>query len=138
MKNYFVLIVVSILFSCASSKNNAVPKSVVGTWTPVRQEMGGKELPESFYSKQQLVLQDSIYILKAESVDQGIVRYNGNKMDIYSKEGVNAGKHFMAIYKIENNQLTICYNLMGDKYPQDFNTTASPMYFLSVFKRASK
>ena len=29
-------------------------------------------------------------------------------MDIYGREGVNAGKHFTAIYKMESDQLTIC------------------------------
>lgn len=136
MKNYLLLVIVALLFSCASTRENNTAKSITGTWIPVKQQMGGKDLPEKFYTKQQLVLHDSIYVLTAESIDQGIVHYNGNKMDIYGKAGVNSGKHFTAIYKIENNQLTICYNLMGDKYPQDFNSSVSPMYFLSVFKRA--
>ncbi len=56
-------------------------------------------------------------------------------MDIYGKEGVNTGKHFTAIYKIENGQLTICYNLLGNIYPEAFETKGKPMYFLSLFKK---
>jgi hypothetical protein len=59
-------------------------------------------------------------------------------MDIYGKEGVNAGKHFTAIYKIENGQLTICYNLSGDGYPEAFETNTKPTLFLSVFKKEIK
>ena len=78
----------------------------------------------------------------AESADKGEVTYNNGKMDIYGKEGVNAGKHFTAIYKYENlpaggagGQLTICYNLMGDSYPEAFETKSKPVLFLSVFKK---
>jgi hypothetical protein len=56
-------------------------------------------------------------------------------MDIFGKEGVNSGKHFTAIYKLENEYLTICYNLSGNAYPETFETKGKPMYFLSVFKK---
>ena len=56
-------------------------------------------------------------------------------MDIYGKDGVNAGRHFMAIYKIENGELSVCYNLAGNGYPEAFETTSKPMLFLSVFKK---
>jgi len=107
-----------------------------GTWIPVKQEIGGKELPKAVYEKQKLVIVDSNYILSAESVDKGVVKYgDGDKMDIYGKEGVNTGKHFTAIYKFENEQLTICYNLAGDSYPDGFETKSKPTLFLSVFTK---
>ena len=107
-----------------------------GTWIPVKQEIGGKELPKVVYEKQKLVIVDSNYILSAESVDKGVVKYgDGDKMDIYGKEGVNTGKHFTAIYKFENEQLTICYNLAGDSYPDGFETKSKPTLFLSVFTK---
>src|ERR1700751_1646733 len=106
-----------------------------GTWSPVQQEIGGKPLPKTVFEKQKLVINDSSYTLTAESVDKGVLKYANGKMDIYGKEGVNTGKHFTAIYKIENGQLTICYNLAGDNYPKTFETKGQPMYFLSVFKK---
>jgi hypothetical protein len=48
---------------------------------------------------------------------------------------VNSGKHFTGLYKLENGQLTVCYNLKGDKYPDSFDTKGKPMYFMSVFKK---
>ena len=97
--------------------------------------MGGTPLPNSIFEKEKLILADSSYTMIAESVDKGTVKYNGNKMDIYGKEGVNAGKHFMAIYKFENDQLFVCYNLSGNGYPESFDTKAGKMLFLSVFKK---
>ncbi|MFI5203231.1 MAG: TIGR03067 domain-containing protein [Flavobacteriales bacterium] len=106
-----------------------------GTWTPIKQEMGGTALPAAALDKQQLIISDSAYTFIAESVDKGIIKYDGNKMDIYGKDGVNAGKHFTAIFKLENGHLTICYNLKGDSYPEAFETKGQPLYFLSVFKK---
>ncbi|MCB0725991.1 MAG: TIGR03067 domain-containing protein [Ignavibacteriae bacterium] len=108
-----------------------------GTWIPVRQEMAGAELPDVIFKKQQLVLNDSNYTFIAESADKGVVIFDieNNKMDIYGKDGVNAGKHFKAIYKLEDELLTICYDLSGMNYPESFETGSSPALFLSVFKR---
>jgi uncharacterized protein (TIGR03067 family) len=106
-----------------------------GSWIPVHQEIGGKDLPTSFFANQKLIIADSSYTLIAESVDKGLLRINQHKMDIYGKEGVNTGKHFTAIYKIENNELSICYNLLGTGYPEKPETKDKPAFFLSVFKK---
>jgi uncharacterized protein (TIGR03067 family) len=106
-----------------------------GTWNPVQQEIGGKPLPKAVFEKQKLIISDSSYTFTAESVDKGVLKYSNGKMDIYGKEGVNAGKHFTALYKLENGQLTICYNLAGDSYPDAFETKSKPVLFLSVFAK---
>ncbi|MES1215595.1 MAG: TIGR03067 domain-containing protein [Bacteroidota bacterium] len=126
----------ALLLACNSTKKTTTGTNKLnGTWVPVSQEMGGKLLPEAFLKNQKLIISDSNYTVVAESVDKGIAKYNGDKMDIYGKDGVNAGKHFTAIYKFENEILTICYNLTGDNYPSAFDTKGKPMYFLSVFKK---
>jgi len=109
-----------------------------GTWLPIQQVMGGTTLPGSLYKDQKLIIQDSTYTVIAESVDKGVVVYTGNKMDIYGKEGVNTGKHFTALFKYENDLLTICYNLAGNSYPTAFETSGKPLYFLSVFKKQAE
>jgi len=132
-----LLIFLSLLFgiSCSSTKNAANPKQVNGTWVPIKQEIGGTPLPKAVYEKQQLILSKNQYTVIAESVDKGDVKVSGNKMDIYGKDGVNKGKHFTAIYKLENGQLSICYNLKGDSYPENFETKGKPLFFLSIFTR---
>jgi hypothetical protein len=52
-----------------------------------------------------------------------------------NNEHLYKGKHFTALYKLDNNQLTIVYNLKGDSYPLDFETKSKPTLFLSVFKK---
>jgi len=110
-------------FACTGTKNmSGKSNRFNGTWIPVQQEFGGTSLASSAFAKQKLIISDSNYTVIAESVDKGVVQYKDDKMDIYGREGVNAGKHFTAIYKYENDQLTICYNLSGDSYPQAFET----------------
>ncbi|MGZ4053583.1 MAG: TIGR03067 domain-containing protein [Bacteroidia bacterium] len=134
MKQLSILLFICLSVACSTSTQNN-PVALNGTWVPVKQEMGGQELPSAAFEKQKLIISDYTYTVIAESVDKGTVKINGDKMDIYGKDGVNAGKHFTAIYKFENEQLTICYNLAGDSYPASFETKSKPTLFLSVFKK---
>ncbi len=123
---------------CAGSKSTATrPDNINGTWIPVRQEMAGNPMPQVIYASQKLVIADTSYTLTAESVDKGGLRYGYGKMDIYGRSGVNAGKHFTAIYKLDQGQLFICYNLRGDSYPDQYETKGKQLWFLSVFKKVS-
>jgi len=106
-----------------------------GKWIPIRQEMGGKVLPMGNFKNQSLIIKDSTYTFSAESIDKGVVTYNDGKMDIFGKEGVNSGKHFRAIYKINNELLTVCYNLAGNWYPEEYDTSKSPVLFISIFRK---
>jgi len=137
MRTTIFISLLSFSFACTGPKKAVTTiNKLNGTWIPVKQEIAGKELPKAVYEKQKLVMNDSNYTLTAESVDKGVIRYGGNdKMDIYGREGVNAGKHFTAIYKFETDQLTICYNLAGDSYPEAFETKSKPTLFLSMFTK---
>jgi len=136
---YLSLAVLGIIFTSAKyagpKSHSQNPETLNGTWQPVKQEIGGKALPNSVFETQKLIISDSTYIVVAESVDKGVIKYTLDKMDIYGKDGVNSGKHFTAIYKLENEQLTICYNLSGNGYPEGFETTSKPYLFMSVFKK---
>jgi uncharacterized protein (TIGR03067 family) len=135
MRQLTILVFLCLSIGCATKDTTSY--FLNGTWTPVKQEFGGTQLPAIAFVTQKLIISDSTYTFSAESIDKGIVTYNKGNMDIYGKEGVNAGKHFTAIYKSENERLTICYNLSGDVYPEAFETKGKPMYFLSEFKKES-
>lgn len=130
----FILLISTAVIACGTSKKTTMHQSPFnGSWSPIQQEFAGTPLPKPAFEKQKLIISDSNYTLIAESVDKGVITTNGNKMDIYGREGVNKGKHFMALFKMENNQLVVCYNLKGDGYPEVFDTKGKPMWFLSVF-----
>jgi len=133
------LIILSLVFyadKCTPPRKVSVQSYTLnGTWVPVKEEIAGNALPPAAFRAQKLVMSDSTYTFTAESIDKGVTKYSGDKMDIYGREGVNAGKHFTAIYKLENDQLTICYNLAGDGYPDSYDTKGKPKNFLCVFKK---
>jgi uncharacterized protein (TIGR03067 family) len=136
--NYFKFNLMRILLLLAALLTGLVVKGqtkLQGTWLPVRQEMGGKVMQPTAYKGQKLIIQDSLYMVIAESVDKGVVKMNGNKLDIYGRDDVNKGKHFTAVYQLKDGELTICYNLAGSAYPEAFTTQGQPLYFLSVFKK---
>jgi uncharacterized protein (TIGR03067 family) len=128
---YLLLFIVCFASQVAFSQ----PKELLGNWMPMKQEFAGKPVAKAYFENQKLIIGDGTYIVIAESTDKGTVTYNGNKLDIYGTEGINKGKHFMAIYSLEKGELTICYNLAGDSYPESMDTKGKPMYFLSVFKK---
>ena len=136
MKKLIYFILIALLFSCASKKSQTVSVDKLnGTWIPIAQEMNGKTLPKSFYEKQRLIIEDTLYTVIAESIDRGIVKVNRNKLDIYGKEGINIGKHFTGLFELNKDKLTVCYNLKGDYYPTDFITQNKSTLFTSVFTR---
>ena len=134
MRSITFFSILLIFIGCVTSKNSTT-KKLNGAWSTVKLEIAGKDLPPASFQNQKLELHDSSYIYTAESVDKGIVKYNAEKLDIYGKDGVNAGKHFTAIYKFENELLVICYNLAGDSYPVAFETKSKPTLFMAHFKR---
>lgn len=131
-------LIIPLLFLCLIGTAFVMPYShpdLNGKWVPIEQEIAGNAIPEAAFATQQLIIEDSLYTLTAESVDKGVIRINENKMDIYGRDGVNQGKHFTALFKLEQAQLTICYNLKGDAYPETFSTEGQPAYFKCVFKK---
>ena len=134
MKKIFIIILLSSAIGCTATKTTD-PNPLNGNWLPISQEMGGKAMPKAFYEKQKLTIEGLSYTLVAESVDKGELNYANGRMDIYGREGINKGKHFSAIYKVENGQLSICYNLKGDTYPEGFDTKGKALYFLSVYSK---
>ena len=135
MKKQVFLLIAALGVACNGVLNitNDAQK-LNGTWVPIKQQFAGQDLPKTVFQSQQLIVKDNTYKVVAESIDQGTIAYKHGKMDIYGTDGVNAGKHFTAVYKFENQNLIICYNLNGDTYPLDFETKSKPMLFLSVFK----
>jgi len=124
-----------LTFLACGPKKNLDQQAIDGTWVPIHQEIGGEVLPKDGFKDQKLIIDGANYVLLAESMDKGNVSHTSTTLDIHSKEGVNQGKSFKAIYVLENNRLKVCYNLQGDHYPPDFNSNGKPYYFLSVFKR---
>jgi len=136
MKSFLILFLVYFIVGCSSSQESASNSGELnGGWLPVKQEIGGKELPMESFENERLAIVGKSFLFVAESDDEGTLTYSDGKMDIYVEVGVNTGRHFKAIYKLETNLLTICYDLKGGDYPTSFNTANNPDLFLSVFRK---
>lgn len=122
-----------LILACIAGFLFTQEPSLNGTWKPVRQEMNGKNFPITIFTNQELTIQDSIYIMRAESDDKGTVRTDGYRMDLTGQVGVNKGRSFKAIYKLNTDTLTVCYDLTGKNYPEAFTTAGHPAFFMSVF-----
>ena len=57
-------------------------------------------------------------------------------MDILGREGPNAGHRIPAIYALEGDQLTICYQLGKGERPTEFLSPKGKLVLLIVYKRA--
>ena len=108
-----------------------------GEWIPVHQEIDGNILTPEKYQGQQLIIKGSTYIVISDNADEGIIKTNGPKIDIYGTDGINKGRHLTAIYRIAAGKLTICYDLTGTHYPKTFSTIGQTSYFLAIFKKAT-
>src|SRR6478735_8459388 len=129
MRYLVSFILICLVTGCDTTKKiNAGSNFLNGTWIPIKQELGGGALPEAAYQNYKLTINDSVYTYGSAQTDRGLISYDNGKMDIYGRVGPNAGKHYTAIYKLENAELTICYNLSGKGYPQAFDTKGQPLY----------
>ncbi|MBT1710004.1 TIGR03067 domain-containing protein [Fulvivirgaceae bacterium PWU5] len=128
-------ILFTILFLYAmSAATSSTAQTFDGVWIPVKQELNGQPLPADSQSK--LIIQGGTYTFETSyATDRGDSTYGDGKMDIYSRDGANKGKHFKAIYKMVDDQLIVCYNLAGDRYPENFETQGNALFFLCVFQR---
>jgi len=136
MKVIPFLLLFLLTIGCSSTEETTTNSGELnGGWLPIKKEIGGQEVPVSLFENQRLAIVDKSFIILDESADQGSVRYSDGKMDIHIELGTDAGEDYKAIYKFENNLLTICYDLSGGTYPKSFETASNPELILSIYKR---
>ena len=131
-----------LLVSFGSAKSDDTKKDeprIDGKWVAAKAEMGGKKLPKEVAANLKLTLKKGEYEVIAESPDRGTVTYDTSAlpktMDIKGVEGPNKGKTFLAIYELNDDELTICYDLSGESRPTEFKTQPNTKLFLVTYAR---
>src|SRR5262245_44251365 len=109
------------------SPSAALAKGVAGTWHPIAVEMNGGPIALEPFGKMRLTLTETTYsLLVTEGTDKGTIKLDPKAkpaaIDVVGTEGVNKGKTFLGIYKLEGGKLTICYDLSGKGRPTKFAT----------------
>jgi uncharacterized protein (TIGR03067 family) len=119
---FFVLLLAVASIGCASATVTA--------------ELGGSELPVASFRGANLRLKADSYDFAG---DKGsYVALSGSvpaQMDILGREGPNAGRTIRAIYQLEGDRLTVCYQLGSGDRPVKFVSPSGTQLFLVRYKR---
>ena len=114
-------------------------KTLVGLWIIVQAQMMGKDMTAQF-AAQSLEMTESSYVVRSgEAItDSGRLHFfeDANHLDIIGEEGPIKGQLLRTIFKYENDQLIICYNLQPDGVrPENFTATPENQFLLLTYTR---
>jgi len=131
-----VLAVTLATAACVASGTDA--SKLAGRWAPESAELGGAPFPVSNFGGATLSLTKEGYEFAG---DQGAISYlprtEPAQMDIVGHAGPNAGKTIRAIYRLDGDHLTICYQLGQGVRPTEFRTAAGTQLLLIRYRRVS-
>jgi uncharacterized protein (TIGR03067 family) len=103
----------------------AAGRSLEGAWVPVAASLGRRDLPVEDLRVRYLLLEACHYGIVDRSnqvVDRGDYRLQAHAspaaMDIIGSSGPHAGRTLQAIYQLEADELTVCYDLEGRARPR--------------------
>jgi uncharacterized protein (TIGR03067 family) len=118
-------------------------KSLHGTWTPIKAELGGNPVPDAVLTTIALKLDNGRYeATVAGESDKGTYTLDSahkpKGMTVNGTEGPNKGKSFPAIYELSDDTLRICYDLSGTKRPAEFKSAAGTKLYVVNYKRKNE
>ena len=120
------------------------PQGLEGAWVPVSASMSGQELMVAELRVKYLVLDGHDYNIVDRSnqvVDRGEYLVNGSvkpwTIDIVGRDGPNAGRRMLAIFELQDDQLTVCYNLDGNNRPANMQTHEGQLLLSITYERAA-
>lgn len=111
-------------------------KLVIGIWMALTAEMSGKDITAAFANERMEITDGGYKIWSVDIVtDAGQLKFNesASELDIVGTEGPNKGKTFKCIYKMEGDNMVICYS-RGDR-PDKFETNAENNWVLIKWTR---
>jgi uncharacterized protein (TIGR03067 family) len=114
-----------------------------GTWVPVAADVAGKPLVVGELRVKYLVFDSGGYSIIDRSnrvVDSGNYLVNDAAspatMDIVGRDGPNAGRTMLAIYQIDGDNLTVCYDLDSRDRPTDMLPKHDQLLLSITYARA--
>ncbi len=111
-----------------------------GEWSAESGVVAGEPFPDEVLKTIKLTIKDGEYtVWVGEAEDRGTVRTDAKaqpaQMTLVGSEGPNKGKTILAIYRVEGEKVTICYDLSGKSHPAEFQSTAENKLFLATYRR---
>lgn len=124
--------------------SDALPQSLEGAWVPIAASVSGKELLVAELRVKYLVLDGHDYNIVDRSnqiVDRGEYLVNDSAkprtIDIVGRDGPNAGRSLLAIFELQDNRLTVCYNLEGQSRPANMQARDDQLMLSITYERAA-
>ena len=121
---------------CAAPPQGA--PAIEGTWAIASTTLGGQELPLAAFQNSPLRLAGGRYVFQNDSGEYSVIPDAvPTAIDVRGRQGPNAGKTIPAIFKLQGDTLTICYDLSCKARPKDFRSEAGTQLFLARYTRTS-
>jgi uncharacterized protein (TIGR03067 family) len=137
---FFILAAVLSIMQTAKGDGPKDSDAIQGTWLASAAEIGGKPFPDEVRKSIKLTLKDGKYtVTLGNSRDQGTIKLDPSAkpkaLDITGTDGPNKGRTILAIYALNGDTLTICYDLSGKSRPTEFKTTEGSQLLLVTYQR---
>ncbi len=123
---------------------SAAQAGLEGTWIPIAADVSGQPLVVAELRVKRFVLRDGVYEIFDSAdhlVDTG--DYNADdsvspqELDILFVTGPNAGRQMRAIYELEGDRLTVCYDLESDTRPETMQPLQDQLLLSITYARAA-
>lgn len=115
-----------------------------GAWVPIDASVAGSRLAVDDLRVRYLMLEAGGYRIIDRSnrvVDDGCYRVDERPapptMDIVGSHGLNAGRTMQAIYELEGDELTVCYDLQGGERPSAMRPRQDQLLLKITYTRAA-
>jgi len=115
-----------------------------GAWVPVGATVSGAALEVSELRVRYLLFESGHYRIIDRSnrvVDSGDYRTGSDaaaaQLDIVGRTGMGAGRTLRAIYELQGDALTVCYDLEGDARPESMRAEAGQLLLRIAYTRAA-
>ena len=136
MRQFVPGLLLAILLAACSSPPAPAKPSLVGRWEPVTATLGGKDYPVVNFDGAKLKLTDDAYDFAGDKGAYQLIPGGfPSKMDIHGVEGPNAGRTIPAIYQLDGDQLSICYQLGKGDRPGGFKSPEGTKVLLIRYTR---
>jgi uncharacterized protein (TIGR03067 family) len=125
----------------ADEKSDAEFKSLTGKWEITKSELGGMDVTEHLKAMKFEIMAGGKYVAElGKEKDEGAFTIDLAKtpkaMDIKATGGPGKDKLIKAIYKLDGDDLVVCYDLSDDsERPTKFETKPKSMQLLTTYKR---
>jgi uncharacterized protein (TIGR03067 family) len=117
---------------------------VEGAWAPIEASVAGNPLPVDDLRVRYFVLEAGGFRIIDRSnrvVDDGRYLIDPSPapptMDIVGQSGLSAGRTMHAIYELQGDELTVCYDLQGGERPAGMRPRKDQLLLRITYTRAA-